>query len=105
MKTLLHPKVNSRVSKLKNTSFQFKSTDEPNQVRVCAEDGSGGLTVEEFVDGALKLKGPAKGIATQQNLQALLHRKIGGMVQKRSKPKQQWKISSFCNQFWCFDMF
>lgn len=25
-------------------------------------DGSGGLTVEEFVDGALKLKGPAKGI-------------------------------------------
>ena len=25
-------------------------------------DGNGGLTVEEFVDGALKLKGPAKGI-------------------------------------------
>lgn len=32
------------------------------------EDGNGGLTVEEFVDGALKLKGPAKGIAAERNL-------------------------------------
>ena len=30
------------------------------------EDGNGGLTVEEFVDGALKLKGPAKGIAAER---------------------------------------